>query len=231
MEEAQPWGKTIYSINTGSHVHFQTPKQKVDLITNPHFGRMLFLDGALQSATADEEIYHKTLVQEAMGLRSQERILIAGGAEGATLREVQNYDAENNLGVKEIVMVDWDEELVKHMDKEEPWSQGSFDDPRLQLLFQDIDVYLDSKPNTFHTILLDLLDINTDEEADWTRWIIEKSLPLLESKGCLVLNIGRSSKRAKEICFTFQDQCTSKVIEIVVPSFQEPWYLVRLMKD
>lgn len=230
MEEEQPWGKTIYSVKSGSHVHFQTAKQKVDLITNPYFGRMLFLDGALQSSIADEEIYHKALVQEAMGYRQQERILIAGGAEGATLREVQNHDAENNLGVKEIVMVDWDQELVQYMDKEEPWSQGSFDDPRVQLLFQDINVYLDSKPKAFHTIILDLLDINTDAEADWTYSVIEKSLPLLESKGCLILNIGRNYKRGKEICLHFQDFFITKSIEVFIPSFQEPWYLVRLIK-
>ncbi len=236
MEEVQPWGKTIYSVNSGSHTHFQTAKQTVDLITNPYFGRMLFLDGCLQSTTADEQIYHSALVQKGMGNRPQKRVLIAGGAEGATLRDVQNHDAKNQLGVEEIVMVDWDEQLVKHMDADEPWSQGSFDDPRLQLVFEDIFTFLGKKQEKpFDTILLDLLDIEESNDYLWICSVLKKCVPLLETKGGLAMNVGRSYTDAVNLRIFLQDtfatpiQC--KVSEIFVPSFQEPWYLLSLVHE
>lgn len=232
--EQQPWGSTIYSVNSGSHVHFQTAKQTVDLITNPKFGRMLFLDGALQSSTADEQLYHQPLVAKGMGYRQQPRVLIVGGAEGATLREVQNHDAVNNLGVESIVMVDWDEQLVKHMDAEEPWSQGSFDDPRLQLTFQDITEFLATNTQTFHTIILDLLDIDTDENLAWMQDILQKSMSVLESKGGLSMNVGRNAEYASN-CITYirqhwpETECS--MFQIYVPSFQEQWWMVTTQKQ
>lgn len=234
MEEDQPWGKTIYTVQPGSHTHFLTEKQTVDLITNPHFGRMLFLDGHLQSATADEHLYHQCLVQKGMGCRQQKRILIAGGAEGATMREVQNHDAANTLGVETIVMVDWDEQLVTHMNEEEPWSQGSFDDPRLSLHFQDIREYLERTTNpSFDTILLDLLDIDTAEDLAWMQDILQKSMTVLESKGGLSMNVGRSAKYANA-CKSYvrqhwpQTECS--IFQVYVPSFQEQWWMLAIQK-
>jgi spermidine synthase len=233
MEEEQPWGKTIYAVQPGSHIHFQTTKQTVDLITNPHFGRMLFLDGALQSSTADEHMYHQPLVLNGMGYRQQPRVLIAGGAEGATLREVQNNDGANNLGVETIVMVDWDEQLVKHMDNEEPWSQGSFDDPRLTLHFEDIVTYLTSQTQPFSTIILDLLDISSNTDLVWMQDILEKSMNLLESKGGLSMNIGRDIAKASE-CIDFVRQkwpdTECSMHQLMIPSFQEIWWIVSIQK-
>ena len=48
--ELQPWGSTIYDIEADSYLQFQTKMQNVEFITNPYFGRMLFLDGILQSS-------------------------------------------------------------------------------------------------------------------------------------------------------------------------------------
>jgi spermidine synthase len=217
MEEEQPWGKTIYTILPGSHVSFTTERAKVDLITNPWFGRMLFIDGVLQSCTSDEHIYHKTFVREALGFRPQNRILIAGSAEGALLRELEDHDGKCNLGVNEIVMVDWDKQLVEHMMENEPWSRGSFDEPRLKLVYEDIEKFL-QKDTTFYTsILLDLVDMNTKEEEEWLYKIIELAKKRLESRGTIVFNGGRKS------IWSF-----TKVKEIIVPSFQEPWYLVTV---
>lgn len=104
IAEKQPWGKTIYDCIPDTHLTFQTERAKVDLITNPWFGRMLFIDGVLQSCTGDEHLYHIPFTKEAFGFRPQNRILIAGSAEGALLREIEDLDGECNLGVKEIVI-------------------------------------------------------------------------------------------------------------------------------
>ena len=70
--------------NVGS-CHEITDKQGVDIINSIGWGHMLFLDGVLQSTTQDEIIYHNALVHPLLeGLTDRSRILIIGGAEGAT---------------------------------------------------------------------------------------------------------------------------------------------------
>src|SRR5476649_2871878 len=73
-----------------------TPFQSVAILRTAVFGKMLVLDGDTQSAQFDEKIYHESLVHPALAASaSPERVLILGGGEGATLREVLR-----NPGVK-----------------------------------------------------------------------------------------------------------------------------------
>lgn len=215
-EETQPWGKTSYEVIPHSYMFMKTERAKVELFTNPYFGRMLFIDNVLQSATADEHLYHQPFASLGLGQRKQEKVLIAGSAEGALLRELEDIDAKYELGVKEFVMVDWDKQLVEHMRDEEPWNRGSFDEPRLRLEFSDIEEFLEKDTNTYTSILLDLVDAETKEEEEWLEKIIKISLTKLTEDGVLTFNGGRSSEKWKG--------CK----EIFVPSFQEVWMLVSL---
>ena len=228
-QEQQPWGTTSYTILPNSLRPFDTIKAHIDLITNPYYGRMLFIDGVLQSTTGDEHIYHQNLILNAMGSRKQKSVLIVGGAEGATLREVQNRDAECELGVKEIVMVDWDKELVEWMRDEEPWSQGSFNDERLELHYEDIYEYLDkNKDKSFDTIILDLLDPESEEELQWLITLVHSCL--LRSDH-VTLNAGSNPNYIKKMISAFHIYPTVVSNIIHVPSFQAPWYLLTISNE
>jgi spermidine synthase len=209
--EKQSWGETHYEVVPGSHVSFQTKRQKVDLISNPRFGRMLFLDGVLQSASVDEQIYHEALV--GFGLTDNSKnILIAGGAEGGVIRELIK-----GKSVEKIVMIDWDDELIEHLCKRELMNTSAFADSRLQLIHEDILDYLSTNTILFDTVFLDLLDINTEEEYIFTESILKK----LQANTKVIMNIGSSYEMAKRF--------HGEIREIFVPSFQEPWYLVKLL--
>jgi hypothetical protein len=216
MKEIQPWGETSYTVLNGSHQSFNTDRASVDLITNPYYGRMLFIDGVLQSAEIDEHIYHSEL---ASLVPQKGRILIAGGAEGALAKEVLSY------AVDEVVMVDWDEKLVNHM-KGEIFAGYAFDDPRLTVIHMDILDYLaGSKP--FDAILLDLLDPKTDKEVEWLSKVCKLSLTKTKR---LALNAGGDIGK-KNLLIDLLDpslDITSKTI--FVPSFQQEWYLMAIHK-
>ena len=212
MKEVQPWGITEYTVLEGSHKSFNTEKAHIDLITNPYYGRMLFIDGVLQSTSSDEKIYHGELVKN-MGDPS--RVLIAGGAEGALARQVL-------LGtVSKVVMVDWDEDLVYAM-RSEPFSGGAFDDPRLELRHEDILEYL-SRSGSFDYILLDLLDPANIE------WICEVCNKALEKSSSLCMNAGGD----KDIVMAIMNRLKRPgyymtIRKIYVPSFQQEWYLIDI---
>ena len=85
---------------------------EVVLAISPIYGKMLFTDKELQSAESDERIYHEHLVHPILNATaniSDKRVLVVGGGEGATVREVLKWP--ENL-VKEIVWVDIDRTLV-----------------------------------------------------------------------------------------------------------------------
>jgi len=133
----------------------RTKFQSVDIINTGSFGVCLVLDGKIQSSEADEFIYHEALVHPAMLTHPRpESVFIAGGGEGATLREVLAHKT-----VKKAVMVDIDEEVVSLCRRLLPsWHQNAFDDPRAELHFADARKYLEESTDKFDVILIDLVD-------------------------------------------------------------------------
>ena len=129
--------------------------QSVDIINTGSFGICLVLDGKIQSSEADEFVYHEALVHPAMLTHPRpESIFIAGGGEGATLREVLAHKT-----VKRAVMVDIDEEVVKLCRRFLPsWHQNAFEDPRAELHFVDARKYLEESSDKFDVIIIDLVD-------------------------------------------------------------------------
>jgi spermidine synthase len=74
----------------------QTKFQSIEIIRTGSFGKCLVLDGKMQSSEVDEFIDHEALVQPAMITHPHpETVFIAGGGEGATLREVLSHNTEN----------------------------------------------------------------------------------------------------------------------------------------
>ena len=132
---------------------FSSRYQEVKLVESETFGRVLFLDGKIQSTQMDEFIYHEALVHPAMLSHPDPRsVYIAGGGEGATLREVLRHDS-----VQEAVMVDLDEEVVNICREHLPtWHQGAFDDPRTRLLFENARNVLEREDRTYDVIICDL---------------------------------------------------------------------------
>lgn len=220
--ETQPWGCTKYDIVEGSYTHFQTKLQKVEFITNPHFGRMLFLDGVLQSTSSDEELYHRTLVNSGMRPSSR-KILIAGGAEGGVAREVLKHSS-----TEYVKMVDWDAELVDHCLVHEKFNVSALEDVRLSYSDKNILNYCEETLRRFDTVFLDLLDINTEEDLYEMQTILSNIMKIcVKGKSCIVVNVGRNKECAVNL--TPSEVVSSEIIEVHVPSFQEAWYFLKIL--
>lgn len=139
----------------GEALRVETPYQRAEIHRHPEFGKMLFLDGELQSASRDEFIYHETIVHPALLTHpAPRRVAILGGGEGGTAREVLRHP-----GVESVVMVDIDRAVVDLSQRYLPeYSCGSFSDPRLQTLIGDARVWLSETSQRFDVILSDLTE-------------------------------------------------------------------------
>jgi len=162
-----------YAENGGQNIKFnyryrtqiysgRSQYQQIDIVDTYEYGRMLFLDEVAQSSERDEYIYHEALVHPAMLTHpNPEKVCVIGGAEGATVREILRHP-----GVKRVVMVDIDEEVVRLCRRYLPeWNAGSFDDPRLELRIEDGRKYLEETKESFDVILVDLSDPVPDSPA------------------------------------------------------------------
>jgi spermidine synthase len=129
--------------------------QKLEILTAADFGKMLVLDGALQSVEDDEYIYHEALVQPALCAHpAPRRVLIIGGGEGATARE-----ALLHASVERVTMVDLDGEVVALCREHLPsWHQGAFESDRVELVIGDGRAFVESGTDTYDVIVIDVVD-------------------------------------------------------------------------
>ena len=137
----------------------KTPYQEYLFFESKMHGICISLDGDIQSCESDEQIYHEALVHPAMLAHPEPKtVLIMGGGEGATAREVLRHKS-----VQKVVMVDIDEEFVELCKRHIPsWGASAFSDERLELLYMDINEYLASCSEKFDVVIGDLIDVD-----DW----------------------------------------------------------------
>jgi len=205
----------------------QTKFQAIKIIQSGSFGKCLVLDDKIQSSEVDEFIYHEALVQPAMIVHPcPETVFIAGGGEGATLREVLSHNT-----VKRAVMVDIDEEVIAICKKYLPdLSRGSFEDKRTELYHVDARDYLAKSEETFDIIIIDLPDPIEEGPAYllYTQEFYQLVRDRLTADGIISVQAGSASLN-ELLNLTAVNNTLKSVFPIVcpyqtdVPCFGGPW--------
>ncbi|MEM3793215.1 MAG: methyltransferase domain-containing protein, partial [Candidatus Bathyarchaeia archaeon] len=155
VEMQAPGSAHLYNILSVYYVG-STRYQDVSILELSELGKTLILDGKVQSSIRDEHVYHEALVQLAMLTHpNPTRVLVIGGGEGATVREVLKHNT-----VREAVMVDIDQELIEIIKQQFPeLHQGSFNDPRVKLVFDDGRKFVEKcDDGRFDVVVCDLTD-------------------------------------------------------------------------
>ena len=146
-------------------VHFagRTSFQDVGVVESAAFGKMLIIDGDTQSSQADERIYHEALVHPALAAAAdRSNVLILGGGEGATLREVLRHP-----DVVQATMVDIDGDVVELSKRFLPeWSAGAFDDSRARVVIGDALEFMRKNEQLYGTIISDLTEPLEDSPSN-----------------------------------------------------------------
>jgi spermidine synthase len=153
-EVITPWDRFEHGA-TKVLAYRKTQFQDMYLIESGSFGKALMLDGKWQSAQHDEFLYHEGLVHPALVFHgAPKKVLILGGAEGATIREVLRWKT-----IERVVMVDIDGEVVDACRELLPeMHQGAFDDPRVELIIQDANQFIAETDEKWDAVISDLTD-------------------------------------------------------------------------
>ncbi|MFM2480648.1 polyamine aminopropyltransferase [Celerinatantimonas sp. YJH-8] len=135
-------------------------EQKTDqwhliIFENETFGRVMALDGIIQTTERDEFIYHEMLTHVPLFTHGHAKnVLIIGGGDGGMLREVTKHHQ-----LESITMVEIDQAVVDMCKTYLPdHSAGAYDDPRVQLVIDDGARFVATTDQKFDVIISDCTD-------------------------------------------------------------------------
>jgi len=134
----------------------KTEHQHLMIFHNAFLGRVMTLDGIVQTTEKDEFIYHEMMAHVPLFAHGAARdVLIIGGGDGGMLREVCKH-----RDIERITMVEIDAEVVEMAKKYLPnHSAGAFDDSRLNLVISDgMDFVRGCEEACFDVIISDSTD-------------------------------------------------------------------------
>ncbi len=129
----------------------RTAFQAVEVFANPTFGRVLALDGIVQTTEADEFVYHEMLVHPPMLAHgAAKRVLVIGGGDGGAIEEALKHPVEA------VTMVEIDPQVIELCRAHLPSICGdAFDDRRLDLVIGDGVAFVADTGQRFDVILVD----------------------------------------------------------------------------
>ncbi len=132
----------------------KTQFQDLSVLDTYEFGRILVLDGVVQTTVRDEFIYHEMLVHPAMALHpSPRRILVVGGGDGGTIREIVKYPE-----LEKVTLAELDKEVIAASRRFLPELSCAFDHPKVEINIGDGIEFIKSQENTFDIIFIDSPD-------------------------------------------------------------------------
>ena len=133
----------------------QTELQDLVIFENPHFGRILALDGVIQTTERDEPCYHEMLAHvPILAHGAAKEVLIIGGGDGGALRDVLKHRT-----IERATMVEIDRSVVDMCAEFMPsLSDGAFDNPRADIVIADGVKFVKETDRRFDVIIVDSTD-------------------------------------------------------------------------
>lgn len=205
----------------------KTKFQSIEIMQSSGYGKVLLLDDKIQSSELDEFIYHEGLVHPPMIAHPKpEKVFIAGGGEGATLKTVLVHPS-----VKKCVMVDIDREVIDICKKYLPeYADGAFDDPRAVVKCTDARKYLAESKDKFDVIIIDLTEPVEEGPSYllYTKEFYEIVQSKLTKDGIISVQSGNASfvelLNLKSVRRTLKSAFPIvNVYQMDIPSFGGPW--------
>lgn len=160
----------------------QSPFQHVMILDSYDFGRMLVLDGIVQTTARDGYIYNEMLAHVPFCIHPNvKKVLIIGGGDCGVAKEVCKYDQ-----VEQIDMVEIDEIVVKACREYLSEVSGRLADPRVNFIFKDGVQFVKDKINEYDLIIVDSSDPIGPAEVLFEKSFYESLYGALKEDGLMV---------------------------------------------
>jgi len=168
----------------------KSPFQRVRILESYKYGKMLALDDMVMTTENDEFHYHEMIAHPAMfTLGNAKNILVIGGGDGGTVREILRHQS-----VEKVTMVEIDGEVIKACKEHLPQIAAAFDHPKLDLIVDDGIAFIkNAKPESYDLIIVDGSDPVGPAEGLFSVEFYTNCYKALNSQGILVAQ-GESPK-------------------------------------
>jgi spermidine synthase len=179
----------------------KTEHQDLVIFENERMGRVLALDGVIQTTEGDEFFYHEMMGHVPLFAHgAAERVLIIGGGDGGLLREVLKH-----RNVKRAVMVEIDPHVIELSRQYLPaLSAGAFEDPRGELVVADGAKYVAETAERFDVVMVDSTDPHGPGEVLFTAAFYGDCHRCLKDRGILVTQNGVPFFQPDELSTSWQ---------------------------
>lgn len=178
---------------------FRTEHQHLQIVETPFMGRVMLLDGIVQTTEKDEFIYHEMMVHVPMFAHpNPRRVLIIGGGDGGILREVLRHK-----NVEHVTQVEIDQSVIDMCKTYFPkHSDGAFDDPRANIVIGDGKDFVANCKETFDVIISDSTDPIGPGEVLFTSDFYADEKTCLNPGGIMVAQNGVPFMQGAEVTNT-----------------------------
>ena len=137
--------------------------QRIDIFDSKEFGRFLALDGYMMLTEKDEFIYHEMIVHVPMAVHPNvKKVLVIGAGDGGVIRELCRYETIETI------------------------TACCFDDPRLNIYYQDGLKFVRTKENEYDLIIVDSTDPFGPGEGLFTKEFYGNCFKALNETGIMV---------------------------------------------
>lgn len=173
----------------------QTDFQSIEVFENAVLGRVLVLDGIVQTTERDEYVYHEMLTHVPILAHGEvSDVLIIGGGDGGALEEALKHP------VAGVTMVEIDAEVVAICREHMPAISGrAFEDTRTQLIVADGASFVAETERRFDVIIVDSSDPIGPSDVLFQRPFYENCRGCLNERGLLITQNGVPFFQADEV--------------------------------
>ena len=186
--------ETLYRVKSVLHEE-KSAFQQMRLVDTYQYGKMLLLDGIVQTTEKDEFIYHEMMTHiPIISHPDPKDILIIGGGDGGVLREVLKHS-----GVKQADMVEIDPDVVTFSKLHLPSiSDGAFEDERANLIFEDGAQYVKETVRRYDVVIVDSPDPIGPARVLFSQKFYENIRHILKPGGIMVRQTGSTHMQPEE---------------------------------
>ena len=200
--------------------------QRVRILDSTSYGKMLAIDDMVMCTERDENHYHEMITHPAMLAfesisGAAKNVLVIGGGDGGTIREVCKYP-----GLEKVTMVEIDEAVVRACKLHLPTIAREFSNPKVNLIIGDgIKFIAEAKSDSYDVIIVDGSDPEGPAEGLFSAAFYDNCKKALKTNGVLVTQGESPMFHSKT--FVELNQCLKKVFspsQVHTMLFHAPTY-------
>ena len=156
--------------------------QEIEVVESESFGKILLIDGVIMLTEADEFCYHEMIAHVPLCVHTKaKKVLVIGGGDGGTVREILKHD-----NVKEVDVCEIDEKVIEISKRHFPYLADSFNDPKVKIYCEDGNKFIKTHKDEYDIIIVDSSDPIGPAEVLFRREFYEAMYQALKDDGIVV---------------------------------------------